>query len=94
MATSTRQRDVAKKARNDSNRAESTEREDANNDECICPDCKMAVSGYQQAVECDVCSRWYHNQCQNISAALYKIIGSAENQQISWYCTHCSVKNA
>lgn len=59
------------------------------NQSVTCPDCKNAVSDNQPAVECDVCGHWFHNQCQNVSDALYAVLNSSETDQVSWYCDCC-----
>ena len=54
-----------------------------------CPDCSLEVKDNAEAIECDICKGWYHKGCQNVSDALYAVLISDENQQISWYCKSC-----
>jgi len=42
-----------------------------------------------KAIECDICKGWYHKVCQKVSDALYQVLISEGQQQISWYCTSC-----
>ena len=49
-----------------------------------CPDCSLEVKDNAEAIECDICKG-----CQNVSDALYAVLISDENQQISWYCKSC-----
>ena len=56
----------------------------------ICPDCKLVVDDQSKAVECEVCDRWYHTSCQNISNALYEVLICEETTNISWYCKGCN----
>lgn len=54
-----------------------------------CPDCDKTVLENQRAVECDICNTWFHCPCQKVSAAMYKLLNSDENENISWYCNGC-----
>ena len=48
------------------------------------------VDDQSKAVECEVCDRWYHTSCQNISNALYEVLICEETTNISWYCKGCN----
>ena len=56
----------------------------------ICPDCQLVVDDQSKAIECEVCDRWYHTSCQNISNALYQVLICEETTNISWYCKSCN----
>ena len=59
------------------------------NDKSVCHDCNLEVKNNDKAIECDICKGWYHKECQKVSDALYQVLISEEQQQISWYCTSC-----
>ena len=46
------------------------------------------VSGDSQALDCDLCGRWFHHTCINISKQAYKIYSQFEGQ-LPWFCTSC-----
>ena len=60
----------------------------------ICPDCQIiiVVDDQSKAIECEVCDRWYHTSCQNISDALYMMCFkiSEETTNVSWFCKCCN----
>ena len=59
------------------------------NDKSVCHDFNLEVKNNDKAIECDICKGWYHKECQKVSDALYQVMISEEQQQISWYCTSC-----
>ena len=59
------------------------------NDKSVCHDCNLEVKNNDKAIECAICKGWYHKEPQKVSDALYQVLISEEQQQISWYCTSC-----
>ena len=43
-----------------------------------------------RAVLCDLCNKWYHIKCANLSGDQYKLI---QNQSEPWYCDDCKKLN-
>ena len=59
-------------------------------DDGICPECELLVDEDSKAIAYDVCSKWFHTTCQNISDALYTVLTSEETANVSWYCNYCN----
>ena len=59
-------------------------------DDTICPECELLVDEDSKAIAFDVCSKWFHTTCQNISDALYTVLTSEETANVSWYCNYCT----
>ena len=47
-------------------------------------------SNQSKVVECEVCDKWYHTSCQNISNALYEVLICEETTNVSWFCKCCN----
>lgn len=56
-----------------------------------CPQCTKVVSEADAAIQCDICDKWWHIECQNVSEIEYDFI--YEHKNFHWYCTVCN-KNA
>lgn len=59
-----------------------------------CGVCEKAVSGRQQALECDRCRRWIHRLCgTGMSQDEYRRVARLlkNGGQFSWTCGHCSL---
>ena len=56
----------------------------------LCPDCQLVVDDQSKAIECEVCDRWYHTSCQNMSDALYEVLICEETTNVSWFCKCCN----
>lgn len=50
----------------------------------ICAECKKEVK--QEGLECEVCERWYHCECQGVSEEVYKVL---DQECVHWYCYSC-----
>ena len=57
--------------------------------ESICPKCKVNVKKEDPALQCEVCSFWYHNTCMNITPAKYEFLKSKDAEDTHWYCKYC-----
>lgn len=56
----------------------------------VCPICEGNVNHGNKALQCEICTYWYHIDCENISKALYStIIEEDADHQFSWYCRGC-----
>ncbi|VDI55258.1 Hypothetical predicted protein [Mytilus galloprovincialis] len=61
-------------------------------DNCIW--CHSVVRPRQEAIECDVCSKWQHRKCGNIgiTRAVYRQMVK-DRQVINWTCSECQQPN-
>ena len=57
--------------------------------EAVCGECKMDVT--KDGLECEVCERWYHCECQGVSEEVYKVL---DQDCIHWYCRGCDKRMA
>ena len=57
-------------------------------DDAPCVNCGDMVSGESQALDCDLCGRWFHLTCIGISQQAYEIYSQFEGQ-LPWFCTSC-----
>ena len=56
----------------------------ANTQSNTCHNCEHRVTARSRGVECEVCNRWFHAKCQQMSNTEYN---SMENQ--FWMCSFC-----
>lgn len=52
-----------------------------------CSACNSLVSLGDKALECDICSSWYHASCSGASTKCYELINSCEG--LPWICCSC-----
>lgn len=52
----------------------------------VCGECGKEV--VKEAVECEVCERWFHIKCVGVAVATYKVLLGAE-KSIHWFCKGC-----
>ena len=52
-----------------------------------CGKCDRLVKNNDKGIQCDLCIKWFHNQCCGISSETYSIVSEAEC--IDWYCSDC-----
>ena len=55
-----------------------------NTQSSTCRNCEHHVTARSRGVQCEVCNKWFHAKCQQISNAEYD---SMENQL--WMCSSC-----
>ena len=55
-----------------------------------CPVCGKKVKDNHQGIECEVCEKWYHIQCDNVTVETYKSLNE-RNRRIHYYCTRCEL---
>ena len=48
--------------------------------------CKKIVAANHNAVCCDICNKWVHISCNNITRYYYRKL---QKDQTPWYCTIC-----
>lgn len=95
MAARVRGPDINKKKTRKSKKdqasaASSADDEDPENvQEDICPDCKVVTTLEYKSMNCGVCKNWFHTTCQKITNAVYDVIRTDKNGQLSWNCNHC-----
>lgn len=61
-----------------------------------CGRCRRLVVDGDEALECEICQQWFHNKCENVPKALYKMIlesnsnkGKTKKSRPHWYCGTC-----
>ena len=52
-----------------------------------CGICKNEVKQDDKSVQCDLCNKWNHIECVDISSAYYEKL---QNDTKPWYCPNCS----
>ena len=58
----------------------------------LCPVCHDRVQDEDEALTCDICSNWYHVDCQNVPTQVYQyFVGNDASSQLHWYCKACNV---
>ena len=57
-------------------------------DDASCANCGDIVNGESQALDCDLCGRWFHHTCIGISEWAYEVYSEFEGQ-LPWFCSSC-----
>ena len=57
-------------------------------DDAPCANCGDIVNGESEALNCDLCGRWFHHTCIGISERAYKVYSEFEGQ-LPWFCSSC-----
>ena len=55
----------------------------------MCPNCKKQCKDGEKALECEVCVRWFHAECQKVTDTLYEALrqdSEAGTNMLHWYC--------
>jgi PHD-finger len=50
-----------------------------------CGECGNKV--VKEAVECEVCERWFHIKCVGVAVGAYKVLGAEKS--LHWFCKGC-----
>jgi len=58
-----------------------------------CPVCELAVENEQKGIECEICKRWHHNGCVDLTDMEYEVLAAHKTGTIHWYCTDCNVRS-
>jgi hypothetical protein len=56
-----------------------------------CGGCSRIVSARHQALECDICSKWWHRRCTSVSAKSY-LAAVKSNGNLEFTCNICKEK--
>ena len=56
-------------------------------DETVCPVCSAVYKDGDDWVACDLCDKWFDQQCSNLSDEQWSALES-----IDWYCASCLVR--
>ena len=54
-----------------------------------CNVCLEDVKGKHKAMACEICEKWYHIECQNISEQVYEFLVK-EGNCVHWFCDKCN----
>lgn len=54
-----------------------------------CGGCTKVVGESENGIQCEICDKWYHTKCQDISDEAYKGINEVET--VHWFCRTCNV---
>ena len=54
-----------------------------------CNVCLKDVKGKHKGMACEICEKWYHIDCQNISEQVYEIVFK-EGNSVHWFCDKCN----
>ena len=56
----------------------------------VCVMCRKRVNSGECGINCDMCKRWFHPECQKIKKKDYEMLNRIE--KVWWYCNRCSEK--
>ena len=56
-------------------------------EDASCGKCQGEVTAVDKAVNCEICSHWYHIICVEVTAAKYKFM--MNNPDLHWFCGQC-----
>ena len=56
----------------------------------LCTGCYKEVKSTQQAISCDLCQRWMHRICSDMSTVLYN--QCRKKKHFTWTCTKCRIE--
>ena len=59
---------------------------------CECFTCSTVVREDDMAINCELCDKWYHVKCTNVTVELYKQLDPEEGDPplgLQWYCDTC-----
>jgi hypothetical protein len=54
-----------------------------------CGECKVLLPKNEKCIACDICGTWFHINCANINANLYKTLANCKDNALGWYCKIC-----
>lgn len=52
-----------------------------------CGSCHKSIGG-KEGIQCEICEKWTHSKCANISSEVYEVISN--NGQLHWFCQACN----
>jgi len=53
-----------------------------------CVDCGKIVGGNEKGIQCEVCSNWFHGECQAVTEEEYNTL--SRSQAMHWFCEACN----
>ena len=55
----------------------------------VCPKCQNLVKekGKENAIECEICRKWYHFSCSDLTDQQFKIL--CGEKSLEWNCAKC-----
>ncbi len=56
-----------------------------------CGRCRKMVVRGDEALMCEICSRWFHIKCEKITKAQYKNQSSKTKSNFHWFCDGCDI---
>lgn len=59
-----------------------------------CGTCQTHIEEATPAIECEICTQWFHISCQNINKTKFDFLKKANNHNIHWYCNTCNTTTA
>ena len=89
---STRKGSTSEK-KSDKSKACSTTSSSMSNMNFKCPVCELAVEDEQKGIECEICKRWHHIGCVDLTDMEYEVLAAHKTGTIHWYCTDCNVRS-
>lgn len=54
----------------------------------ICVTCMRRVNSGEKGLTCDICRRWFHKDCENVSKKDYEILNKSD-VNLKWFCGRC-----
>lgn len=54
----------------------------------ICVTCMRRINSGERGLNCDICRRWYHKECENVSKKDYEILIKVD-VHLKWFCSRC-----
>ena len=79
------------KGKQSSNQSRKTISDEQSDEECNpCTECESDIYDHDPALQCDLCEKWYCNQCLGLSNSVYGFMNSSKvSDGIMWFCKHC-----
>ena len=59
----------------------------SNSSPAPCGKCKLSVKDSDKGVECQYCSKWFHNKCSGTKKDTYQTLD--KDEAVFWFCNHC-----
>jgi len=57
----------------------------------LCAHCNKEVLDGQNAVNCDGCGLWHHNNCEKVPEEVYAFLCAHNDPSVFWMCRKCTV---
>ena len=58
-----------------------------------CGVCENCVRTDSKSIKCDICKKWIHLKCADITLSRYRYLDLDENRHIPYYCPNCRPVN-